>query len=135
MEPQVTEGRGDVRACQSLVQRIWTKESTYHIGDLAWERFHLPQREASGTTAVWREGDCVLGWAMIGAEGELHLQVDPAWPALADVALEWVVGRAGRPLPVGDGVGIRVPDHEGASSGGLHRAGARALLLAHGTGA
>jgi GNAT superfamily N-acetyltransferase len=94
-EPRVTEGPGDVRALQSLVERIWTKESTYHIGDLAWERFHLPEREACGTTAVWREGDRVLGWAVIGADGELRLQVDPGWPGLGDEVVGWVVGRAG----------------------------------------
>ena len=31
-------GPDDLRAMQALVQRLWTRRSHLHIGDLAWQR-------------------------------------------------------------------------------------------------
>src|SRR3954468_20752591 len=95
-------GSHDLRAMQSLVQRLWSPGSHWHVGDLAWGRRQHADREGDQPTALWRDrGGTVRawGWAEQSAPpglpgqaalpGHLELLVDPAMPELAGQVLDW----------------------------------------------
>jgi ribosomal protein S18 acetylase RimI-like enzyme len=79
----------DLRAMQALTQRVWSLESAFHIGNLAWERFEHVGREPEWRTRLWLAGEAVVAWAWIHEPGHLYYQVDPARPELFDVVLDW----------------------------------------------
>jgi len=82
-------GPADLRAMQSLAQRIWSKSSSLHVGDLAWQRFQHAGREAEWPTVLWEAGGEVVAWGWVSLPGELALLVDPARPELASEVLAW----------------------------------------------
>lgn len=82
-------GPQDLRAMQSLTQRIWSLPSPFHIGNLAWERFEHLGREPEWPTRLWLEGDAVRAWGWIQDGGHLYFQVDPARADLFDTVLAW----------------------------------------------
>ncbi|ADJ42254.1 hypothetical protein AMES_0432 [Amycolatopsis mediterranei S699] len=53
-------GPAGLRAMQSPAQRIWSKASSLHGGDLAWQRFQHAGREAGWPTALWEAGGEVV---------------------------------------------------------------------------
>ena len=60
---------------QRAVQRTWTPDSHWHIGDLAWQRPSLRER----TVASWRDPDGeVVAWAWLTPPGHLELHAPPA---------------------------------------------------------
>jgi predicted N-acetyltransferase YhbS len=67
---------------QRVVQRGWTVDSHWHIGDLAWQRPSLDDR----TIARWPDA-----WAWISPGGDMALQ---APPERIDAVLAWSDGRA-----------------------------------------
>jgi len=78
-----------LRAMQSLAQRIWSRSSSVHVGDLAWQRFQHVGREAEWPTVLWEAGREVVAWGWVSLPGELALLVDPARPELASEVLGW----------------------------------------------
>ncbi|WP_370948206.1 GNAT family N-acetyltransferase [Amycolatopsis sp. cg5] len=82
-------GPEDLRAMQSLTERVWTLGTYCHIGDQAWERTHIGGREAEWPTAIWEDGGQVVAWGWTFLPGGLHFLVDPARPELADEVLRW----------------------------------------------
>jgi acetyltransferase (GNAT) family protein len=80
---------GDLRAMQDLVQRVWSTDASWHIGDLAWQRNAMPGREDSWRTALWEEGGETLAWGWVELPDALSLAVDPARPELADAVIAW----------------------------------------------
>ncbi|MEV6844080.1 hypothetical protein [Actinoplanes sp. NPDC051411] len=60
----------DLLAMQRMVQRNWTPESHWHIGDLAWQRPSMAGR----AVALWTEPDA---WASISPNGELSFHAPP----------------------------------------------------------
>ncbi|MGW3999715.1 GNAT family N-acetyltransferase [Amycolatopsis sp. NPDC004772] len=82
-------GPADLRAMQDLAQRIWSKSSSVHVGDLAWQRFQHAGREAEWPTVLWEAGGEVVAWGWISLPGELALLVGPARPGLAPEVLAW----------------------------------------------
>jgi predicted N-acetyltransferase YhbS len=73
-------------AMQRMVQRAWTVDSHWHIGDLAWQRPSMELR----TIAMWSAPDA---WAWVAAGGgELSLQ---APPERIETVLDWFDGQAG----------------------------------------
>ncbi|WP_328445929.1 GNAT family N-acetyltransferase [Amycolatopsis sp. NBC_00438] len=82
-------GPDDLRAMQSLAQRIWSPSSSVHVGDLAWQRFQHVGREAEWPTVLWEAGAEVVAWGWVSLPGELSLLVDPARPELASEVLGW----------------------------------------------
>jgi len=53
-------GPADLRAMQDLTQRLWSRRSTHHVGDLAWGRFMFPPETADWPIALWeRDGQVV----------------------------------------------------------------------------
>ncbi|WP_051794145.1 N-acetyltransferase [Kibdelosporangium aridum] len=81
-------GPADLRAMQSLAERIWSPASHCHIGDLAWQRFEHVGRELSWRTRLWEACGQVVAWGWADG-GHLSLLVDPAWPELAGSVLDW----------------------------------------------
>jgi hypothetical protein len=76
-------GRNDLIAMQLAVQRTWTPESRWHIGDLAWGRNNIPNREPTWHTSLWEDDDRVMAWGWVTSPGNLDLYVDPAHIELA----------------------------------------------------
>lgn len=82
-------GPDDLRAMQGLAQRLWVPGSHWHIGDLAWGRFAIPDSEGGWRTSLWSDGDEVRAWGWVERPGHLDLLVDPGLPELATDVLEW----------------------------------------------
>ena len=82
-------GPDDLRAMQGLAQRVWAPGSRWHIGDLAWGRFAIPDSEEGWRTSLWSDGDEVRAWGWVDLPGHLDLLVDPGLPELAPDVLEW----------------------------------------------
>ncbi|GGP16705.1 GNAT family N-acetyltransferase [Nonomuraea glycinis] len=82
-------GPRDLRAMQELTSRIWSPESRWHVGDLAWGRFQHVGREPEWPTMLWHTGGRTLAWGWIELPGHLELAVDPARPELVDEVLGW----------------------------------------------
>jgi predicted N-acetyltransferase YhbS len=74
----------ELRAMQRAVQRNWTPDSHWHIGDLAWQRPSM----AAHAVALWSEPDA---WATISPDGALAFH---APPERISTVLEWSDGRA-----------------------------------------
>ncbi|GIM89226.1 GNAT family N-acetyltransferase [Paractinoplanes toevensis] len=94
MKPRPYFGPADLAAMQRLVQRTWTPDSHWHLGDLAWQRPSMPDRQialwpADGTPARAngaQAGTDVVAWAWVSARAQLETQA-PA--ALAGEVLAW----------------------------------------------
>ncbi|WP_143235157.1 hypothetical protein [Paractinoplanes atraurantiacus] len=103
-----------VAAMQRAVQRGWTVDSHWHVGDLAWQRPGLLDR----TVRMWRGADGeVVGWACLGPPGRLEPH---APPHLVPEMLRWFDEAAG---PVEQTV--TAMDSDAALVGGLQDAGYR----------
>jgi hypothetical protein len=73
----------DLIAMQRAVQRSWTVDSHWHIGDLAWQRPALQDH----TVKMWPDADGeVVAWAWLTPPGRLELHVPPR---LIPAVLRW----------------------------------------------
>ncbi|MEH7237968.1 GNAT family N-acetyltransferase [Bacillus sp. JJ1562] len=79
----------DLKRMQQLTQAIWSLESNYHIGDLAWQRYRHAGREDEWITAIWEMDDKPVAWGWIKLPGSLLFQVDPDFPELSKDVIEW----------------------------------------------
>uniref|UniRef100_UPI003F493B8F GNAT family N-acetyltransferase n=1 Tax=Nonomuraea bangladeshensis TaxID=404385 RepID=UPI003F493B8F len=86
------EGPGDLRAMQDLTRRLWSPESRWHIGGLAWSRLQHLGREPEWPTSLWEHDGQVVAWAWAQRPGTLDLRLDPAYPELAEEILHWSDG-------------------------------------------
>ncbi|WP_169985904.1 GNAT family N-acetyltransferase [Microbispora sp. H10836] len=89
-------GAEDLREMQDLAERLWTPGATWHVGDLAWERFQHPGAEHEWPAMLW-DVDCgtaAWGWA---DSGQLNLLADPAQVLLADEVLDWFAAQVPDP--------------------------------------
>ena len=77
----------NLREMQTLATRLFPAAGSRHSGDLAWA-WTLAEDVAS-PLAVWREDGKVVAWGWFESPGELAVQVDPAFPTLADDVLAW----------------------------------------------
>lgn len=82
-------GPADLLAMQQAVQRTWTPQQRWHVGDLAWGRNSMSGQEQDWRTALWKDSDTVTAWGWVELPGHLDLHVDPAHPELADDVLAW----------------------------------------------
>jgi ribosomal protein S18 acetylase RimI-like enzyme len=78
---------------QGLASRLWSPESRFHPGQLAWNRYSQPvdpHRLTDGESiALWVEGGEVLGFAWAEAPDWLELQVDQGRPDVAEAVVDW----------------------------------------------
>jgi ribosomal protein S18 acetylase RimI-like enzyme len=79
----------DLKVMQKLTQVIWSLESNYHIGDLAWQRHMHVGREDDWNTAIWEIDGKPAAWGWIKRPGSLTLQVDPNFSELSKDVIDW----------------------------------------------
>ncbi|MFB9237107.1 GNAT family N-acetyltransferase [Plantactinospora siamensis] len=109
----------ELLAMQRAVQRGWTNDRRWHVGDLAWQRYHQPGREAGWRTRIWRDGAGeAIGWGWLRLPGQLDLHVDPRLPELAGEVLDWFAATA----PTAERT-VTVLSTEGHLRAALERAG------------
>ncbi|NJP66905.1 hypothetical protein [Streptomyces spiramenti] len=117
------QGHADLRAIQTLAQRLWTGgPGRWHIGELA-DRPIVPGAATLAALALWEHEGRVVAWARRGdgssAGHPLRLQIDPAHVELTDELLDWA---AESPLPAA------------ATAAGTARAGGAVLAVADSEG-
>jgi len=76
-------GASDLIAMQRAVQRTWTPDSHWHIGDLAWQSLSLPGREVALWPGTSGESEA---WAWLASPGRLELLTTPG---RVDDVLSW----------------------------------------------
>lgn len=86
------QGADDLRLMQGLVQRLWTRRSFLHIGDLAWQRDPRAP-DVAQPTALWFDGETLVGWIWRLA-AEAHVLFDPAFAGILPDALNWAVAQS-----------------------------------------
>lgn len=74
---------------QSLTQRLWSQESRWHIGELAWLRLQRPEQEAQWRTCLWEHDEQIVAWAWVTHFRHLDLHLDPVHSELATEILRW----------------------------------------------
>ncbi|WP_112261855.1 GNAT family N-acetyltransferase [Lentzea terrae] len=82
-----------IREMQRLTERLWSRRSNWHVGDLAWQRFEHVGREPEWQFELWHRDGEVAAWAWEQRGTDLFLQVDPACADLADEVLKRFPGR------------------------------------------
>ena len=80
-------GEEDLLAMQRLVQTIWSLESRFHIGDLAWQRSQ--GRDEDWPTMLWQSAGETLAWGWAHLPGHLYLVVHRDHAELVDDVLDW----------------------------------------------
>ncbi|GAB3057442.1 hypothetical protein GCM10027053_18820 [Intrasporangium mesophilum] len=84
---------GDLRSMQEMCSRLWAPRSRFHPGQLAWSRYSQPvdpDRPAEGEAiSLWRSDGVVVGFGWAEAPDWLELQVDPAFPGVAEAVVDW----------------------------------------------
>jgi GNAT superfamily N-acetyltransferase len=89
-------GPADLDDLLRFTQRIWSLNSRFHVGDIAWDFGLTPQADPALPMSLWSEDGEVAAWGVLG-RGTMSLLVDPARPELAEAVLDW-----GRALHGGD---------------------------------
>lgn len=115
-------GAGDLLAMQRCVQRTWTPNSRWHVGDLAWKRHSIPRREPTWRIALWEDDDAVVAWGWADADS-LDLHVNPNHAELADEVLTWYDDAS-----PGGGRSVTVLDAETYLIAALERAAYRPMV-------
>lgn len=82
---------------QRLASRLYPESSSRHAGDLAWASTCAGAPEQC-PTAVWWDGDRTVAWGWLESPGDLTIQVDPNYPALADEVLAWAEQNSSAPI-------------------------------------
>jgi GNAT superfamily N-acetyltransferase len=83
-------GPEDLLTIQQAVQRTWTPQQRWHVGDLVWGLNSAPGQESDWRTALWKDGhNRVTAWGWIELPGHLDLHVDPAHPELVHDVFAW----------------------------------------------
>lgn len=121
MESWQYRGAQDLRLVQELCARLWSANSYWHAGGLAWNRLAHPDREADWPTRLWGRRDGLAAWAWLELPGHLMALLDEAHPELADPIVDWFEELATSPNLV-----VTVPEGQTALLGALERAGYRA---------
>lgn len=110
-------------AMQRAVQRTWTPESRWHIGDLAWGRNAVPGQEQDWHTALWEDDEgAVVAWGWAEMQSHLDLYVDPAHPELTSDVLVWF-----EELATNSNISVTVLDAEAHLVAALERAAYRPI--------
>jgi ribosomal protein S18 acetylase RimI-like enzyme len=84
-------GPDDLVAMQRAVQRTWTPQQRWHIGDLAWGQYAIPAaQESMWRTSLWLDSaNAVVAWGWIELPGHLDWYVDPDHPEIVRDVVEW----------------------------------------------
>ncbi len=66
----------DIEPLLRFVQRVFTRDSRWHVGDLGWEFGYSPDLEPGWHMALWERGGQIVGWAWL-ARTHLCVLIDP----------------------------------------------------------
>lgn len=83
---------------QELVSEAWRLEGPLverHIGDVAWGRYHIADREDEWRIRVWEEDGALVAWAWLFLPATLDFQLHPQRRELLDPVLDWFEIEAG----------------------------------------
>jgi hypothetical protein len=94
-------GAQDLQAVGELVQRNWSLESRWHVGDIAWNLCQWSER-SNAPAAVWEGSDgSAASAAWVDYPSALNLVVDRQRPELVEDVVSWFEDVATeRPLEV-----------------------------------
>jgi ribosomal protein S18 acetylase RimI-like enzyme len=91
---------GDLQALQVFAQRIWSLNSRWPLGDLAWEFGPRSEPRPEWRMALWHVGGELAAWGWLSLPDSLSLLVDPATPGLVDEVVDWAAMLTSAPLVV-----------------------------------
>lgn len=97
-------GSGDLGTMQGLVQSMWSLQSRFHIGDLAWQ---LATGSEERLIALWQSGAETVAWGWLHLPAYLYLVVHHDRSELASDVLSWFEDNAS-----GERLGVDVLDKE-----------------------
>ena len=95
-------GAADFMSLLRFTQRVYTPDSRWHLGDIAWDLGLAPGGEPDSRMSFWaREGE-IVGWGWLRLPSTLALLVDPSHTdRLVDEIGDWATEVAGAPVSVG----------------------------------
>jgi predicted N-acetyltransferase YhbS len=89
MQISLYSGPDDLRRMQTLVQRTWSLNSRWHVGDLAWGRYSVPSPADECSIALWLDDAEPIAWGWLEQPGHLEWCVEPERPEVAADVLAW----------------------------------------------
>jgi GNAT superfamily N-acetyltransferase len=85
-----------------FTQRIYTPDSRWHIGDIAWDLGFEPGGEPDSRMSFWERDGEIVGWGWLRLPSTVALLVDPDHTdRLVDEIVDWATAVAGGPVSVG----------------------------------
>jgi GNAT superfamily N-acetyltransferase len=95
-------GEADFRSLLRFTQRIYTPDSRWHLGDIAWDLGFQPGGEPDSRMSFWECDGEIVGWGWLRLPSTLALLVDPGHTdRLVDEIVDWATAVAGGPVSVG----------------------------------
>lgn len=95
-------GTADFEPLLRFTQRIWTPDSRWHLGDIAWNLGFKPEGDPGNPMAFWEHESEIVAWGWLSIPSTLALLVDPRFAnQLVDEVVDWATGVAGGPVSVG----------------------------------
>jgi GNAT superfamily N-acetyltransferase len=92
-------GGDDVERLVRFAQRIWTPDSRWHLGGLAWNLGILATEAPDSPMAVWERDGEIVAWGWLTQPDTLALLVDRP-DGLVDEVVGWATETAGGPVAV-----------------------------------
>lgn len=89
-------GESDLVPLIRFHQHVWTPDSRWHVGDIAWDIGRHPEGRPAWRMSLWEHAGRIVGWAWLQLPDGLALTVDPAHPELVGAAVGWAGDLAGR---------------------------------------
>jgi hypothetical protein len=72
-------GEADFRSLLRFTQRIYTPDSRWHLGDIAWDLGFEPGGEPDSRMSFWERDGEIVGWGWLRLPSALALLVDPGY--------------------------------------------------------
>lgn len=93
-------GPSDFGALLRFTQRIWTPDSRWHLGDIAWDID--PAGDPEDAMAIWEQAGQIVAFGWLSRPDQLAMLVDPrSADTLVDAVVDWAAAVAGVPVSVG----------------------------------
>lgn len=88
-------GARDLDPLIRFVQRVWSPENRWHIGDIAWDIGRHPDGRPDWRMALWERDGRIAAWGWLQLPAELALVVGPDDADLVDAVVDWADATAG----------------------------------------
>jgi GNAT superfamily N-acetyltransferase len=99
-------GPGDLPTLIRFLQRTWSPDNRWHIGDLAWDLGLSADDDGRQRMSLWERDGAVVAWGWLAmprtpaGSPDLRLIVDRELPVIVDDVIDWAHERAGAPTTV-----------------------------------